>query len=236
MLRSGPAVYLALISLGPGHSRPNHAPDPGHGSPSVPRARRGGRSLIPAASCRTQPNLSRRSRRRQWGPGSPAARSPRGALTLLPVPAGGQEGRRPRLRRRLPDAAPSGGTKGTGRPRGRGGGSGRGRKVGEAAGLAEGTGRASAGRAAHAAVNGRLAGGGGGRAAGEFQELEERAAAGVAERPDSGPRRSCRRRRRRAGAQLHPPSPSPARLGPTARHGRGAGRPGPGIHQPWPPR
>lgn len=168
----------AQRTAGPGQRSPSVARPPvsGRGTQSQPRAA----ELRPPCAARS------RAAGRASGPHVPArrprrpqrSRGGRGAVTRAPTPT----------------AAPRSGTKGAGR---RGPGRGRGRKVGAEAGPAEGTGRASAGRAARAAVNGRL--GGGGRAAGEFQELQERAAAGVAERPDSGPRRSCRRRR--AGAQ-----------------------------------
>lgn len=209
LLRSVPAVYVALVLLSPEHSRPNSTPDSGPRSPLVTRAGPGGRRLVTVASCLAQPNLSRCVRRGREEP--VGTRLPGRALPPRrphsPQHFRGQPGgARPGAGTRAPTPTPaatraaslSGGTKGARRRRqqARGGGSGRGRKVGEEAWLAEGTGRASAGRAAHAAVNGRLAGRGGGRAVREFQELAERAAAGVTQRPDSGPRRSCRRRRR----------------------------------------
>lgn len=63
LLRSVPAVYVALVLLSPEHNRPNSTPDSGPRSPLVPRARPGGRRLVTVASCLTQPNLSRSVRR-----------------------------------------------------------------------------------------------------------------------------------------------------------------------------
>lgn len=181
----------------------------------------------------------------------PQLRAPRGPTRAVVCGAGarlgpaGRSPRRPPRAERFRGRRGGGGDRGAGptarrdperRDKGRGRrGPGRrlrrGRRAGAEAGPAQAPG-ALPPAAARAAVHGRLGGGGGGRAAGEFQELAERAAAGVAERPHSGPRRSCRR----AGAQPELPSASPARLGSTARRGRGAGRPGPGIRPPWPPR
>lgn len=68
LLRSVPAVYVALVLLSPEHNRPNSTPDSGPRSPWVTRARPGGRRLVTVASCLTQPNLSRCVRRGREAP------------------------------------------------------------------------------------------------------------------------------------------------------------------------
>lgn len=112
LLRSGPAVCVALALLSPEHNRPNSTPDSGPRSPLVPRARPGGRRLVTVASCLTQPNLSRsvrRGREEPVGTRLPGRalppRRPHSPQHFRGQPGGARPGagpgHRPRLRQRL---------------------------------------------------------------------------------------------------------------------------------------
>lgn len=154
----GPAVYLALISS-PG-ARP--AQQQSRARATVPV----GGSRSAAGTCGSWRSLAFHARGtraavrgaavRSTGTGPPRRGAPpERSLTPPQLSRGQLRGARAVTRTTtrpgaLEQRAPGGGAAG------RGGGSGRGRKVGEEAGPAAGTGRASAGRAARAAVNGRL--------------------------------------------------------------------------------
>lgn len=224
----------------PGARRARRSPDGGQRARGGLVPRRGTQSTG-RTRCISPRKFSRGGRRGAGG--AVGTRLPRQALppsvSPLPssVPTGGDPGPRPPLGTRpraLEQRAPGGGGGGA-----RGGGSGRGRKAGEEAGPAEGTGRASAGRAAHAAVNGRL----GRRGRGPRSR-------GVSGTGGTGGGRS--RPAPRLGAEAEPPPPPPPRRGPAvaavafalAGPPRAASRdageepavPGRGSRPPWPPR
>lgn len=233
------AVYCTLTALCPEHDGPAAVPT-GDKEPAGDSCPAGGRRA-PAAPGASRPESSAAVAAGGWG-AAVGTWLPRQALppsvSPLPssVPTGGDPGPRPPLGTRpraLEQRAPGSGGGGA-----RGGGSGRGRKAGEEAGPAEGTGRASAGRAAHAAVNGRL----GRRGRGPRSR-------GVSGTGGTGGGRS--RPAPRLGAEAEPPPPPPRRgpavaavafalAGPPRAASRDAGEepavPGRGSRPPWPPR